>query len=164
MRRAALIWIALATVVLASPLTAQQTTPDDMASPKQPLPQTSTELPPPFPHYPARAPREHDPNYHAPIRSHQHGESHRSGRTHHHGKAHRRGRTHRHVTHEHFSKRTIRQCHSMNYRQIMRHRDCRVLIKQELEAAEHRDHHAKRSSSAHRHGPLSHRRPHHKRG
>ena len=160
MRRAALMWIALATAVVASPLAAQQIVPDEQASPKQPSPnpQTSTELPPPFPHYPARAPREHDPNYHGPTRVCRHSESYHPSKMHHRGNAHHQGKTQRHNTHEHFSKRTIRQCHAMTYRQIVGHRNCRLMMKQELEA--HRDYHAHRRGSANRHSSANHRRTH----
>lgn len=166
MRRAALMWIALATAAVASPLAAQQTVPHEQASPSQPAPspQTSTELPPPFPHYPARAPREHDPNYHGPTHLRQHRASHHAGKMHHHGNIHHQSKTHHQTTHEHFSKRTIRQCHAMTYRQIMRHRNCRVMMKQELEASEHRRDHAHRHGSVSHHSSASHHRTHHHRG
>jgi len=38
----------------------------------------------------------------------------------------------------HFSRKTIRSCHGMSYRQIMRHPSCRALMKQELAAPAHR--------------------------
>jgi hypothetical protein len=37
----------------------------------------------------------------------------------------------------HFSTKTIRSCHGMTYRQIMRHNSCRALMKQELAAPAH---------------------------
>jgi hypothetical protein len=168
MNRAALMGMGLAMAVMASPLVAQQATPDEQAAPMQapppppaselppPTPGTSTELPPPFPHYSARAPREHDPNYHRPTHARQHRELHRRGKTHHSGQTrHHRalrhpGKAHHHATHEHFSKRTIRQCHGMTYKQIMRHRNCRTMMKQDLEARQHRHRPAHHHSSAHR--------------
>jgi len=147
--RASLIWIPLAVgtmVAAASPLAAQQTTPSDQTAPQQlapPVPQNSAELPPPFPHYPARAPREHDPNYRAsahrhsqPARArnahHQAKPSHHSKATHHAKADHRGGKSHAQAKHQYFSKRTIRQCHGMTYKQIMAHQNCRTMMKQEL--------------------------------
>src|SRR4051794_40764518 len=71
MRRVAPACIALAMAVTPSPVAAQQTTTDQAAATQEPPPPppafevpppmegTSTDLPPPFPRYPARAPREH---------------------------------------------------------------------------------------------------------
>lgn len=164
MRRAALKGIALAIAVLASPLAAQQADPAVAQLPPPPasdipppLPRPATEPLPPFPHYPRIAPREHDPNYrrhhtqrHAP--SHRRAQAHRRAR---HAAAHHRARTHRHAAHHYFSKRTIRQCHRMTYRQIMRHRYCRMMIRQDLGAARqhsHRVHHrTTRHHRTHRH-------------
>lgn len=148
-------WISLAVagmVAAASPVAAQHTAPDNQAAPSPdfapPVPQNSADLPPPFPHYPARAPREHDPNYHpgrhgashapSPHRSkaaaHHHSKASKTTATHRHSKADHRGKAQAHVKHQYFSKRTIRQCHGMTYKQIMAHRYCRTMMRQELAA------------------------------
>ena len=53
-------------------------------------------------------------------------------------------RSHRKLAEEHASPRTIRRCHDLSYRQIMRSSSCRALMKQELSGTEHRDRHASR--------------------
>ena len=50
----------------------------------------------------------------------------------------------------HFSKKTIRQCHGMTYKQIMRHSSCRALIKQELAAPTHKARTGHKARSRHR--------------
>jgi hypothetical protein len=49
----------------------------------------------------------------------------------------------------HFSSKTIRSCHAMTYRQIMRNSSCRAMIKQELAAPDVKPR-AKHQASAHR--------------
>jgi hypothetical protein len=178
MLRTSLKWIpvAVASMVVATPLAAQQAMADGQPTPQQqptpdlapPVPQTSTELPPPFPHYPARKPREHDPNYRAgkhrvshaqsSHRSkpapHQAKASHRGAATH--AKANHRAATHHPATHQYFSKRTIRQCHGMTYKQIMAHRNCRTMMQQELAAKP--SHHAKSHKAARKTTHRHHRR------
>lgn len=167
MRRAAFLCMALAMAVTASPLGAQQTTPDAPATPAQPapppasdlpppVPKSATELPPPFPHYPARAPREHDPNYRRS--SHRQSASHHHTATRHHATAHHATTRHKNRSHhqkashhagrQYFSKKTIRQCHGMTYKQIMRHKNCRTMMKQDLQTTAKRP--AKRHASSHR--------------
>lgn len=151
MVRASFKWIPLAVagaVMAASPTAAQQRTPDQTA-PQQlapPVPRSSTELPPPFPHYPKTAPREHDPNYHRPTHKAPHAQSARRGKASHvvkaghHAKADRHSKADRHAKaaanhkpkRQYFSKRTIRQCHGMTYQQIMAHKNCRTMMQQEL--------------------------------
>jgi hypothetical protein len=160
MRRAALICTALTTAMAAAPLAAQQTPPSappahELAPPVQ---RTSTEAPPPFPHYPKAKPREHDPNYHPSTRTRSTKTSHHNAKTSHSSKtAHASKASHqakakhptkaqRHATRETFSKRTIRQCHAMSYSQIMSHEHCRTIMKQDLEAHSHKA--AERHSSA----------------
>jgi hypothetical protein len=174
MFNASLKWISLAVaamVATASPLAAQQAMADGQAAPQQqptpdlapPVPQTSTELPPPFPHYPARKPREHDPNYrpgrhgvaHAQS-SHRSKATHHVVKTHHKAKASHRATAHRQATRQYFSKRTIRQCHAMSYKQIMAHRYCRTMMKQELAAQP--THHAQHRKAAHSRKSRRHRR------
>jgi hypothetical protein len=173
MFNASLRWIPLAVaamVATASPLAAQQTTPDGQAAPQQPptdlappVPRSSTELPPPFPHYPARKPREHDPNYHPGKHRAAHAQSsHRSKATHHVVKAHHQAKTshraapQRQAKRQYFSKRTIRQCRAMSYKQIMAHRYCRTMMKQELAAQP--THHAQHRKAAHSSESRRHRR------
>jgi hypothetical protein len=48
----------------------------------------------------------------------------------------------------HFSAKTVRSCHAMTYRQIIRNSSCRAMIKQEL-AAPAPTHRANHKSSAH---------------
>jgi hypothetical protein len=177
MRRAALVCLALAMAVTGSPIAAQQTTPDQPTQPvapqpaselPPPMPQSSTEPPPPFPHYPARAPREHDPNYRKSTHAHRRSASSHHAKTHHRASKHHRATTHhgaatqRHAATKHFSKRTIRQCHRMTYKQIMGHKYCRMMMDQDLETAKKRKqrahHSTKHRRTAHRH------KAHHYRG
>jgi hypothetical protein len=51
------------------------------------------------------------------------------------------------------SARTIRQCHGMSYSQIMGHRNCRALMKQELAAADAKHSAAKRKAIAKKKAP-----------
>ena len=48
----------------------------------------------------------------------------------------------------HFSAKTIRSCHAMTYRQIIRNSSCRAMIKQELGAAPAPKHRASKKASA----------------
>lgn len=83
-------------------------------------------------------------------------EDHRSLR--HHGRSDVR-RSHRELAKDRPSAKTIRRCHDMSYKQIMRSSSCRALMKQELSGLEHRDrpasHH--RKSASHRHAVKAHR-------
>jgi hypothetical protein len=59
----------------------------------------------------------------------------------------------------HFAKKTIRQCHAMSYKQIMGHKYCRMMIKQDVEAKQHSK--ARHTSTHHkktRHHKASHKR------
>lgn len=170
MRFAVLVCLILA--MAGSPLAAQQTVPAEPPPASElppPTPQRSTELPPPFPHYPARAPREHDPNYH-PHAHRKSGSTHHA-KTHHRAASrhasHHKGKTHHatkqqrakskgHAKRVYFSKRTIRQCHAMSYKQIMAHRYCRTMMKQELAAQP--THHAQHRKAAHSRKSRRHRR------
>jgi histone H1/5 len=51
------------------------------------------------------------------------------------------------------SARTIRQCHGMSYSQIMGHRNCRALMKQELAAADAKHSAAKKKTIAKKKAP-----------
>jgi hypothetical protein len=114
--------------------------------------------PPPFPPMPSSRPSHRfvDMGSHRSSRV-----THRARPAKHHASAskHRlHGRARKHAAHKdkplHLSKRTIRQCHAMTYRQIMRHGSCRALMKQEL-AASSTKHRASRKATSH------HRARHH---
>jgi type IV secretory pathway VirB10-like protein len=165
---------ALAFGMFASPLRAQQTPPGEPAPPTQQVAQPMPEQvqpppvpeaeplppPPPIPPMPKARPSHRwvDIGDYYGRRSHHHARrpSHHRARTH-----HRRTHAHRRPAHKasralHFSRRTVRSCHGMTYRQIMRHSSCRALMRQELAAAAHRHRH-----SAHRHRAITHRARHH---
>ena len=114
--------------------------------------------PPPFPPMPKADPRHrwvdmgdhHARRTHHAARANRHDArqtKHRktTGTTRHHARSTRHERTN-HAAHRaahkakpmHFSRKTIRLCHGMEYRQIMRHNSCRALMKQELAAPAHR--------------------------
>ena len=172
MFKGALKWIVVAAAMVATPLSAQQMSRGEPGRPAAaaaaaaagirippPVPQGSTELPPPV----------------SPLSRHRaagarpqlsRGQACASTRPvigggkarHHRSVHHHRGRTDRHATHQYFSRRTIHQCHRMTYRQIVRHRHCRTMMKQDLKASDHRRHRAHRHRSAHPHRPHRHRR------
>ena len=54
------------------------------------------------------------------------------------------------------SKRTIRMCHKLTYKQIMQQSSCRDLMKQDLETADHRPSHASHRDSKHHHASRRH--------
>ena len=168
MRR--IVFACAAFMILASPLAAQQTpdepvpaqtTPGQTAPTSQPPPATpQSELPPPFvPPPPARlydnyrSTTHHRPHPRAATRH----ATVRHSTTRHHRAESRHAAARHHATRErqrpvHASKRTIRQCHGMSYKQIMRHSTCRALMRQDLEANEHRHTHASHQKrSSHRH-------------
>lgn len=139
-----------------------QTVPDQTARPSQPTPaspQTESELPPPPPFVPPPPARFYDTGHRM---AHHHATRHRHATRVRHAAGPRHGKAHHHVTQRHHavhaSKRTIRECHKMSYKQIMRHSICRALMRQDLEVAEHRHH---RSSH---HQRATHRRSRHHRG
>jgi hypothetical protein len=151
MVRSVFVAIAALAAVAASPLGAQQQpAPPPASELPPPVPPASTEPPPPFPHFPTRAPREHDPNYHPGA--HARGPSHHRAKvtkhhakaTHHHARAHHNAKRAHHSGRVYFSKRTIRQCHAMSYKQIMAHKYCRTMMKQDLATAAPKRHHAAR--------------------
>jgi hypothetical protein len=100
----------------------------------QPPPPTETQAlppPPPFPPMPAARPSHRwvDIGDGRTTRHHRHARValHRTTRT-----QIRRSSPHKARSAPHFSRRTIRSCHNMNYRQIMRRRSCREVMGQEL--------------------------------
>jgi hypothetical protein len=46
------------------------------------------------------------------------------------------------------SKKAIRQCHGMTYRQLLRHKNCAALLQSELGASEHSKHRSKKHTAA----------------
>jgi hypothetical protein len=139
--------------VLTSPLQAQQA-PATQQIPEQTIPppeippstQAPTELPPFIPPPRARLYDHYRPAGHHRARAHQHRTVHHRRRAHHHVARHHHAS--RRVVH--LSKRTIRSCHRMTYRQILRHGACRELMKRELRASNRHLYASHRRSSHHR--------------
>ena len=183
MQRVVLLCTALAFGVCGSPVAAQQTVPEQPpqqaqptgpTEPASPGAQSTPDMPsppPPFPPMP-RAPSHrwvdvssHHSSHrraHTPPSHRRHVEATHRGRHGERTQASHRSR-HAEAAEAHLSKRTIRSCHRMSYKQIMRQSDCRALMSQELAASHHRERH-----SAHRHRGTTHRhtathRHHHKR-
>ncbi len=147
--------------VLTSPLQGQQA-PATQQIPEQTIP------PPEVPPSSTQAPTDLPPFIPPPrarLYDHYRTVVHHRARVHQHRTVHHRRRAHHHVTRHHhasqqvvhLSKRTIRTCHRMTYRQILRHGACRELMRRELRAS-NRHHHASRHR-AHRH---SRRHRHHR--
>jgi hypothetical protein len=168
---------ALTVAMFASPLGAQQT-PSQRIAPNEPVPRTEQSMPqvaqppvsetqplpppPPFPPMPSARPSHRwvDIGDHRARRVHRH-----SPPTRHHARwtQHRRSAAHYRSARKarlaaHFSRRKIHSCHGMNYRQIMRHSSCRMMMRQELAAIAHRQHHATphHRAAAHRHRARHH--------
>jgi hypothetical protein len=138
--------------LLALPVGAQTVPPD-----QSPYPETSVPpAPPPDRAMPQAAPElpPFIPPPRARIYDHHRTTAHHRPAPHHRATARRHTTAHQ-VTREHhpavhLSKRTMRQCHKMTYRQIMQHSSCRALISQDLAAAER--HHA----TTHHHAKTAH--------
>src|SRR3954451_24482651 len=168
MHRAALVCVALAFGIFASPVAAQQTTPDQTLSPAQqtapevapappPEQQTAPEAPPPFAPMPRVRPTHRWVDVGGRRVSHARGHSHQ---------AHRRARhTHHHATRS--SRKTERWCRRLSHRQMLRHSACMALIRHPHHATKHRHHTARRRhhTTTHRHHHVwhHHRRVHHHR-
>lgn len=152
MQRIVLALAAFSFGTFASPVVAQQAnlpTSDQSMQSVPPEPPPPRYVPPPFPPMPrfrsGHSTRRHF-SRHPAMRA-----RHLAVRAH-----HRRSATH--AAKVHLSHRTIRQCHAMNYRQIMRHHYCRALMKREIAAADHRHRATKRhKATAHRHKARRHR-------
>lgn len=164
------VFACAALIVLASPASAQQTAPNE-PPPAQTMPEQSVPPAPPPPRAvppfppsfvpPPRArvydhrTKAHRSTHRKPVMSHRRT-VHRKRTTSQHATAHARKTALRHAKHErretvHASKRTIRLCHRMSYKQITRNSSCRALMRRDLQAAEHRqDHASHRKASAHR--------------
>lgn len=165
MRTIGIACVALALAILPSPLIAQQAPPEQQPPPTQqgpveqqlppPSESESEPAPPPLPPMPHSRHRRVDMSEHHSARSHRHATTHKkhhaSHPRHHAARSHHKA-AHKHHRKVHASKSTIRSCHRMNYKQIMRHSICRKLMMQDLEAAERR-HHRK----AHHHHASHHR-------
>jgi hypothetical protein len=159
MQRVVLVCAALSLNVFAAPVAAQQAVPSAAAAPAEQAPPApepySLPPPPPFPPMPKTDPHHRwvDTGGHRSSgKRHHTAQTHHRAATAHHSKAkghHSKARARRSTAHQpavHLSRRTIRQCHAMNYKQIMKHGNCRALMRQELAAA---DHH--RRTTAHKH-------------
>jgi hypothetical protein len=158
MQRVALACAGFALAIIASPVVAQ-TTPE-----QQPVPAPQAEpAPPPLPPMPSARHRWVDTGSHHAASSHHQAtrpRQHASTKQH---ASHKHATKHKHqAAHErhptvHASKQSIRKCHGMSYRQILRDSTCRAVMRQDLEAAEPRHHvKAHRHSSAHRHVTVHH--------
>lgn len=174
MQRIVLLCSVLTFGICASPLAAQQAVPDKApqqtqpTGPTEPAPPTQQSTPdmqsapPPFPPMPRARPSHRwvDVGSHHASGRHVHATSSHRRRTeashrsrHADGpKASHRSR-HEKRAETHLSKRTIRSCHRMSYKQIMRQSDCRTLMSLELAASHHRE-----RRSARRHKGTAHRR------
>ena len=172
LHRTVLICAAVAFAAFATPLTAQQTTPDQppptqqtpTSVPPAPPPdrQVTPATPPPFPPMPSRAPRhrfvdmgEHhrSPAHHRTTRS-THRAKHAATHSRHHATSRRRGHAHRVAPA--MSKKAIRRCHGMSYRQLLRHKDCAALLQRELSAAAHSKHRSGHHKATKRHKTIRH--------
>jgi hypothetical protein len=163
----------LAFCLLASPLAAQEAA-------QQPAPQAEQlPPPPPFPPMPSSKPshrwvdmgghtsrarpKASSPRHHAsPVkRDRKARSSNKTQASHKAAKSHKATASHRSVRKDkpvHFSAKTVRSCHAMTYRQIIRNSSCRAMIKQEL-AAPAPTHRTNHKASAHRathHGTAAH--------
>ena len=169
MQRIAVLAGAILTLgLLASPLRAQQS---DQSTPAAatPLPEAQQlPPPPPFPPMPSTRHRWVDVGDRHSSRAHHAAATHHTAASSHHkptrAKTHAAKHSAKHkakaAAPQHFSKRTVRQCHGMSYREIMHHSSCRALMSQELAASSehHRTkHHAARKTAKH-HSAKRHRR------
>jgi hypothetical protein len=179
MQHIAFACAALAFAIFASPAVAQQTPPEQQPPPtSQPVPEApppQQAVPPPLPPMPSSRPSHRWVDvggHHTASSRHHAATSHRQATKKHNAKDkhHAKHVTEKHhATHKHsaphLSKRTIRQCHSMTYKQIMKHSNCRDLMSHEIETAEqkhrHASHHkgkAHHNSKAHNHSKAHHHR------
>ncbi|WP_028969558.1 hypothetical protein [Sphingomonas sp. URHD0057] len=121
-----------------------------------PVPEPQAEQlppPPPFPPMPSARPSHRwvDVGGHHSSRARHHArKAHAHATPSKHRRAHASHRSAHKARPMHFSRKTVRSCHGMSYRQIMRHPSCRALIKQELAAPAHRHRAAHHKASAHK--------------
>ncbi len=162
MQRIVLVCAAVSLGIFASPVAAQQAdNGSPPAAPASPAPDAyQLPPPPPFPPMPKTDPHHRwvDTGSHrSATKHHSAARTHHQASTAHHSKArasHSKARAHQaktrvhhpttHAPKVHLSRKTIRQCHAMSYKQIMKHSNCRALMRQELAAADHQ------RASAHR--------------
>ena len=163
MKHIALAGAAFAFAIAPSALTAQQTSPDQQ-TPQVNQSAPSSTTPPPFPPF-TRAPSHrwvdvgdhHKASTHhhaAPARHHAAASESRHGKRSHHKASAEREQP---VT---ASKKTIRRCHNLTYKQIMQQSTCRALMKQDLEASDRK--HSKASHHRTEHHNGKHRDAKHK--
>ena len=99
--------------------------------------------------------------------SHHRASTHHRKSTHHratrvHPAAHKRHSTRAHHSNARFSTRTVRNCHRMTYKRIMRDNLCRAMMTQDLKKRRTRHHASKHRHAAHHRASAHHRRkPHH---
>lgn len=145
MKRSLFLWLGLGCVVLASPLSAQQMAPDPLAPqttpdqssqpPLPPEPQAAPEPLPPFRPLPPIPPRSSvRAKHHATVTHHRARHAPKKARHAQRVKSHKKAA-------KHLSRRTIRQCHRMTYRQILRNKNCRELMQDSLQQASAKRHH-----------------------
>jgi hypothetical protein len=127
--------LACVSLALASPVAAQEAA--------QPAP-SAEQLPPPppFPPMPSAKPSHRFVDVGGHARAHHASSARKARASHKASKGHKVTKGHkatRSAVHKekavHFSAKTVRSCHAMTYRQIMRSSSCRTMIKQELAAA-----------------------------
>jgi len=154
---------AFALAVLGSPLGAQDLPGGPVAQTEQPAPDMAPPAPPPqaeqlpppppFPPMPSARPSHRWVDvggHHASGARHSSRKAHARAKPSKHRRAHAKHRSAHKAKPMHFSRKTIRSCHGMSYRQIMRHPSCRALMKQELAAPTHRHRAARHKASAHK--------------
>jgi hypothetical protein len=168
--RLAAICSALSLATLAAPSQAQQSPSVPPAPP--PDVQSSPSVPPPFPPMPTREPR----HRFVDMGDHRSSARHRTTRTSHHAthssrhstrhstksKGHethaRHGSKHsRHEAAPALSKKQIRQCHGMSYRQLLKHSNCAALLQRELKSESHSKRHSHSSKAVKRKKSEHHR-------
>jgi hypothetical protein len=177
MQRIVMAWAALSLGIVASPLAAQQAGGTAEAqletrylqsvppAPPPPRARYVAPKPPPFPPMPRTAPKKRSTKAVTVHRSSPKATARRHETSKHAATKHAASKRHqaaskRHDTRRartvtpakvHLSKKTIRQCHAMSYSQILGHKNCRALMKQELSAADQKHQASKRKAKAAKH-------------
>ena len=160
MQRIVMAWAALSLGMVASPLAAQQAgmTPAAIETrylqsvppaPPPPRARYVAPKPPPFPPMPKVQP--HKRSTKAATRHSSHTSRKAKPARHLASKPHRTTSKHAKTVRPakvHLSKKTIRQCHGISYKQIMAHRYCRALMQQEISAANQQHKAVKRHRAA----------------
>lgn len=153
--------VVIALSVFSTPLKAQQT-PADNQSPSAGLPAREY-VPPPLPPAPHQRNRWVDVGGSRTARHHaikRHHDIAPEPKLHKHEKTRVHEKHSKHARHEAVrdlpqaapvSKRMVRMCHKLTYKQIMQQSSCRNLMKQDLETAEHGHSHVLHRDSKHHH-------------